>query len=154
TIVTPPDTQAPTTPIGLSASNVTTSALTLNWIASADLPNPGGTGVGGYNIYRNTNTTTPIATVTTGTSFTDSGLSSATSYSYRVAAFDKANPRNVSALSLALTVTTLSTTAPTWSSGDIGSVGRAGSTTVSGGTYTVQGAGADIYGTADAFRFA
>jgi hypothetical protein len=37
---------------------------------------------------------------------------------------------------------------------DIGAVGRAGSSAVSGGTWTVMGAGADIWGTADAFHFA
>ena len=41
-----------------------------------------------------------------------------------------------------------------WTSTDIGSVGTTGSTTYSSsaGTYTVKGAGADIYGTADAFH--
>src|SRR5205814_10095429 len=35
----------------------------------------------------------------------------------------------------------------------IGTVGAPGSWTLSGGTHTVKGSGADIYGTADAFRF-
>lgn len=39
------------------------------------------------------------------------------------------------------------------SSTDIGSVGMPGSAGQSGGTYTVNGSGADIYGTADAFQF-
>ena len=44
-----------------------------------------------------------------------------------------------------------------WTSGDIGSVGVAGTASNTGGnpgTFTLQGSGADIYGTADAFRFA
>ena len=40
-----------------------------------------------------------------------------------------------------------------WSSVDIGDVGAAGSATFTGGAFTVQGAGADIWGTADAFTF-
>jgi hypothetical protein len=40
-----------------------------------------------------------------------------------------------------------------WSSTDIGSVGAAGSATGSGGSFTVTGAGADIWGSADAFSF-
>jgi len=40
-----------------------------------------------------------------------------------------------------------------WSAADIGDVGAAGSATFAGGTFTVQGAGADIWGTADAFTF-
>jgi len=41
-----------------------------------------------------------------------------------------------------------------WKSQDIGAVGLAGSASASGGTFTVSGAGADIWGTADAFHFA
>ena len=41
-----------------------------------------------------------------------------------------------------------------WSDGDIGSTGVAGSATYSNGTFTLQGAGAQIYGTTDAFHFA
>jgi regulation of enolase protein 1 (concanavalin A-like superfamily) len=41
-----------------------------------------------------------------------------------------------------------------WASQDIGAVGVAGSATHSGGTFTVKGAGADVWGTSDAFHFA
>ena len=40
-----------------------------------------------------------------------------------------------------------------WSSTDIGAVGAAGSASGSGASFTVAGAGADIWGTADALRF-
>jgi RHS repeat-associated protein len=40
-----------------------------------------------------------------------------------------------------------------WSDGDVGSVGVAGSATYSNGTFTVEGAGSEIYGTADGFNF-
>jgi regulation of enolase protein 1 (concanavalin A-like superfamily) len=40
-----------------------------------------------------------------------------------------------------------------WSSRDLGAVGAAGSASASSGVYTVRGAGADIWGTADAFHF-
>jgi regulation of enolase protein 1 (concanavalin A-like superfamily) len=43
--------------------------------------------------------------------------------------------------------------AQTWSNRDIGSVGVAGSFSVSNGVYTVKGSGADIWGTVDAFRY-
>ena len=42
---------------------------------------------------------------------------------------------------------------PLWTSSDIGSVGAAGDAGGDGGTYVVYGAGADIWGTADEFRF-
>jgi regulation of enolase protein 1 (concanavalin A-like superfamily) len=41
-----------------------------------------------------------------------------------------------------------------WAATDIGNVGAAGSSSGSGGSFTVNGAGADIWNTADAFQFA
>jgi regulation of enolase protein 1 (concanavalin A-like superfamily) len=41
-----------------------------------------------------------------------------------------------------------------WMSQDIGTVGLPGSATQSSGTYTIEGAGADVWDTADAFHFA
>lgn len=40
-----------------------------------------------------------------------------------------------------------------WSTSDIGTVGATGSASYSSGTFTVSGAGADIWNSADAFRF-
>ena len=40
-----------------------------------------------------------------------------------------------------------------WAAQDIGSVGLAGSASYSGATFTVNGSGADIWGTADAFQY-
>jgi len=51
-------------------------------------------------------------------------------------------------------ITVTSSTLPSpWLTLDIGSVGVAGSAGYAGGTFTLNGSGADIYGTADAFRF-
>jgi len=41
-----------------------------------------------------------------------------------------------------------------WASQDLGATGLPGSAAYSGGTFTVRGAGADIWGTADSFHFA
>jgi glucose/arabinose dehydrogenase len=41
-----------------------------------------------------------------------------------------------------------------WSTQDVGAVAAAGSLTVAGSTYTLRGSGADIWATADEFRFA
>jgi regulation of enolase protein 1 (concanavalin A-like superfamily) len=48
---------------------------------------------------------------------------------------------------------TISKSGTAFTSIDIGNVGKAGTTVVSGDTITIEGAGADIWGTADAFRF-
>jgi len=90
-------TAAPTVPTNLTASSITSTSLTLAWTASTD-----NVGVTGYNVFRNG---TQIATVTSGTSYPDSGLTSSTTYTYTVSAFDAAG--NVSAPSSPLIVTTL-----------------------------------------------
>jgi regulation of enolase protein 1 (concanavalin A-like superfamily) len=41
-----------------------------------------------------------------------------------------------------------------WEAQDVGTVGTAGSTAVSGGTFTVRGAGNDVWGTKDEFHYA
>jgi hypothetical protein len=56
-------------------------------------------------------------------------------------------------LTLSLTVRLVSTLPSIWTDGDIGSTGLAGSAGYANGVFTVQGAGAQIYGTADAFHF-
>ena len=67
----------PSAPSGLTGSS-TSSAVSLSW-------SPAG-GAGGYHVYRNG---TRIASPT-GPSYTDSGLSAATSYSYQVSAHNAA----------------------------------------------------------------
>jgi chitodextrinase len=93
------DTTAPTTPTHLTASNITTSAVTLSWTASTDA-----VGVDHYQIYRNS---TQIDT-TSSTSYTDTGLSDDTSYTYTVRAVDAAG--NISSESSSKVVTTDSDT--------------------------------------------
>ncbi|MFC5405543.1 DUF4832 domain-containing protein [Cohnella soli] len=89
------DTVAPSVPANLASTGTTSSSVSLSWSASTD-----NVGVTGYIIYRGgTQVGTP-----TGTSFTDTGLSANTTYSYTVKAQDAAG--NLSAASSALSVTT------------------------------------------------
>ncbi len=97
TTLVPPDTQKPTVPTALVATNTTTTGTTVSWTASTD-----NVAVTGYDVYRNG---TYLKTVTTPV-FTETNLSAATAYSYTVTARDAAG--NVSAASAALGVTTLS----------------------------------------------
>ena len=72
--------------------------MSLSWNASTD--NSGGSGVAGYDVFRDgTNVGSP-----TGTSFTVTGLTANTAFSFRVRARDNAG--NASAQSGALSVTT------------------------------------------------
>jgi chitodextrinase len=100
--VTTLDSQAPTTPTGISQSNLTQSGFRLNWTASTD-----NVGVTGYYVYQNG---VQIASVATNTA-TISGLRASTSYVMTLKAIDAAG--NLSALSSALTVVTPDTEAPT-----------------------------------------
>ncbi len=93
------DTQPPTAPSNLTASNTTATGTTLSWNASTD-----NVGVTGYQIRRN-NTTIGTVTGTTLT-YNVTGLSASTTYNFNVVAVDAAN--NVSAASNTVQVTTLS----------------------------------------------
>jgi chitinase len=95
------DTTPPTTPGTLSSPTKTSSSISLSWGASTDT---GGSGLAGYNIYRNGSSTPTAQTTGTGTSYTDSGLAASTTYTYRVRARDGAG--NLSALSNQISVTT------------------------------------------------
>ncbi|MDE3099589.1 MAG: RICIN domain-containing protein [Verrucomicrobiota bacterium] len=55
---------------------------------------------------------------------------------------------------ISLTVNPASGLPAGWTDTDIGSVGLAGSASYSGGTFTVNGSGADIWSTSDAFNYA
>src|SRR5204862_533262 len=101
---TGPDTVAPSTPAGLTASAASSSRINLSWLAATD-----NVGVIRYSVYRDG---VQIASVP-GTSYSNTGLSAGTTYSYTVAASDAA--RNASAQSSAVSATTkapLDTQAP------------------------------------------
>src|SRR5256712_339969 len=83
--VTIADTTPPTTPTGLTAAVAGSSGANLSWSASTD-----NVGVTGYIVRRNG---VQVATPAT-TSFADTGLSAATTYSYTVAARDAAGNRS------------------------------------------------------------
>ncbi len=97
-----PDTTPPSVPAGLTATAISTSQINLSWVASTD-PTVSGqvtSGLAGYRVYRGG---TQIATVTT-TSYSDTGLSPSTTYTYTIAAYDVAG--NVSAQSSSASATT------------------------------------------------
>src|SRR5213596_1981886 len=100
------DTTAPTTPTGLTAAAAGSTGANLSWGASTD-----NVGVTGYIVRRNG---VQVATPAT-TSFADTGLSAATTYSYTVAARDAAG--NISPYSASASITIADTTPPTTPTG-------------------------------------
>src|SRR5918996_1826380 len=98
TVTTPAasDTQAPTTPGILTAAAVSSTRVDLSWGASTD-----NVGVTGYEIFRNGSLLQSVGAVT---SYSDTTVSSSTTYSYQVRARDAAGNR--SAFGNTATVTT------------------------------------------------
>ena len=116
-----PDTTLPTVPVGLSATPISTTQINLSWTASTD-----NVGVTGYKVYRGG---TLVGSPTT-TSYTDTGLTASTSYSYTLAACDAAN--NCSAQSNPVSATTMpAATSSNVALASVGAVASASSSTSS-----------------------
>ena len=100
------DTQKPSVPTGLAVSNVTATGVKLSWNAVTD--NAGGSGVTGYDIYKDSALFATVAgNVTT---YTVTGLTEGTAYTFTIKAKDAAN--NVSDASDPLSVTPSSVNQP------------------------------------------
>ncbi len=102
-----PDTQAPTAPSGLAATGVSNAQINLTWTAATD-----NVGVTGYLIDRCQGSgcsgfAQVAAPAGTATAFSDTGLATNTTYSYRVRASDAAG--NLGGYSNTASATTLST---------------------------------------------
>jgi uncharacterized repeat protein (TIGR03806 family) len=97
------DTTPPTVPANLIATAATSTSIHLSWSGSTD--NVGGSGLATYRLFRGG---VQVGQVTAGTlSFTETGLSANTRYTYTVRAVDNAG--NLSADSNAASATTLPT---------------------------------------------
>jgi chitodextrinase len=92
------DVLSPSVPANLSGTGTSVSSLSLSWSAASD-----NIGVTQYKLYRNGALLTALGKATT---YSDSGLTPSTSYSYTVSACDAAG--NCSAQSSAVSVATLS----------------------------------------------
>lgn len=101
TVLPPADGVSPTTPLNLAATASSSNTIGLTWSASTD-----NVAVTGYDIYRGGSLAGSSATA----SFTDTGLTPATSYSYTIKARDAAG--NVSVASAAAATTTPALVAP------------------------------------------
>jgi chitinase len=89
------DTTPPSTPGNLRSTGTTPSSVSLAWNASTD-----NVAVTGYNVYRGGT----LVTTVTGTTYTDTGRSASTTYTYTVRARDAAG--NLSAASNQISATT------------------------------------------------
>jgi fibronectin type 3 domain-containing protein/predicted small secreted protein len=132
---------APVFPAGLSVTAIAPTQVRLVWNAVA--------GATSYNVGRSATSGGPYATVATGltaTNYTDT-VPVGMTYYYVVSAVagGSASPNSLAAAANLFYP---------WLTQDIGAVGVAGGAGLSSGVFTVTGAGADIWGAADALRFA
>ena len=95
-----PDTQAPTAPTNIIASNLNTNTATITWGQSTD-----NVGIGSYTIFQDDVSILSTSSMATGSIINN--LDPDTTYQFKVLATDTSN--NVSPFSQTLTITTLST---------------------------------------------
>jgi autotransporter-associated beta strand protein len=132
---------------GLAFTSKTSSALAIQWTALSSAT--------GYRIERSTDGTTysTLARVGNVTSYSDTTVSPLGKYYYRVIATN-ATAEGTNPLLPIYAGVPAATALPTpWTSVDIGNVPGTGAAGFSSGTFTVVSCGADIWSTADAFRY-
>jgi len=133
-------------PVNLAAQ-LTGNQVNLSWTYSVSAP------AATFNVKRATSATGPYTTIAmgiSGISYSDTTASLGTLYYYAITAVTAGGESPNSPYA---SVVISGTPTGTWPSQDIGSVKAAGSSVVSNGTYTINGSGADIWSTADAFRY-
>jgi chitodextrinase len=104
-VLTAAEASPPTTPTGLAATPIGATRLNLTWNASTD-----DHGVAGYTLYRGGNAIATLGPNTLG--YADSGLSSNTTYSYAVDAFDAEGNRSARSSSVSGTTGSPSSSDP------------------------------------------
>lgn len=133
-------------PTGLSANVVSATRIDLAWTDNA-------TSETGYRVEQAsglTGFTEIVQLAANTTTYSVTGLAGGTGYTFRVRASGTTN----SAYSNTVSATTPAAPSPeSWTGIDVGAVALAGSEQISGESMTVRASGADIEGTADAFRF-
>ena len=95
----------PYKPKNLAATALAADQVKLTWVSGGD---KGGSGTGGYSVYRNG----VMVGVSRTASFVDTGLTPGTTYAYTVSAYDKAAPTNAG-LPITPAVTATTPAAPT-----------------------------------------
>jgi len=133
----------PTSPSPAGGATGVSTSPTLTWSSS---------GATSYDV--KFGTANPPPQVTTGqasASYAPSATAAGTQYFWQIVAHNSSGATTGPVWSF--TTATASLPSP-WLNQDVGTVGIAGSTSFSGGVFTVKGAGGDIWGAADGFQFA
>ena len=142
----------PNGPTSLSATAVSSRMINLSWLDNSDDED-------GFKVERKigTGSFTEVANLFADvTSYSSSGLSASTNYTYRVRAYNSAGNSPYSNEAGATTLSGEGGGLPSpWKNQDIGAVGATGSAGYYSlsGVFTVYGSGSDIWGTADEFHY-
>jgi len=132
---------------GLAFTSKTSTTLAIRWVAVANAT--------GYRIERSSVGTTfsTLASVGAGVlSYSDSSVQPLVEYYYRVIATN-ATAQGTNPLAIFAGVPAATGLPKPWTSADIGKVPGTGAAGFSSGVFTVVSGGADIWSTADAFRY-
>jgi hypothetical protein len=133
---------APASPSPSAGATDVPLTASLSWSA---------TGATSYDVrFGTTNPPPSVATVTTA-SYSPASMLAAKTYYWQIIARNTAGATNGPVWSFTTTAPPTGVPAP-WQTIDVGAVGLAGGASYSAGAFTVKGAGADIWGTTDAFR--
>ncbi|HUK35377.1 MAG TPA: phospholipase D-like domain-containing protein, partial [Vicinamibacterales bacterium] len=158
-VPTPPQavdlTAAGTVPSPSQANLGTTPTFTWNlaaWATSYDIYI--GTNTGNMALVANVPAQLVINPPNTYSWTPSTPLSPGTSYVWKVVSRTFANLTATSDIESFSTAGAASNLPSPWLSQDVGATGVAGSSTYNAGTFAITGAGADIWGSADAFQFA
>lgn len=142
-VASPP--AAPSSPSPTNGATGVSSTPTLSWTDA---------GATSYDVrFGSTNPPAQVSTAQSGSTFAPTSLASSTTYYWQVVAHNSAGTTAGPVWSFA-TAASQSTGVPApWVTEDVGPVSATGSASASGGTFTLTGSGADIWGTTDAFRY-
>jgi hypothetical protein len=137
---------APASPAPASASTVGSTSPTLTWSAS---------GASTYDLKLSTaNPPVKVVAAALTASSYQGMLTARTKYFWQVVAKNSAGSTGGPVWSFTTGAASPTGALPApWTAQDIGRVGVSGSGTLATGTFTVKGAGLDIWGTADAFQY-
>ncbi len=141
---------APNAPSNLSASTASASQINLSWSDNSNNEDQ-------FKIQRSTTATNGFSFLAmvgaNVTSYSDTGLPANTTYYYRVQARNSTGNSSYSATASATTSGSSGGLPSPWVGADVGNPTITGAASESGGTFTVNGAGSDIWGSSDQFQF-